>query len=284
MSDVPTIFDEALRRRRRQRAAAGFGAFSFLADAAAGEIVERLSAVDRDFSRAVWYGAASAPHLPRVQWRRGDAEASFVGAGGVVFEEQRLPFAAEALDLYASLLTLHAVNDLPGALSQIRRALKGDGLFMAALFGGQTLFELRTALAEAEIEIDGGLSPRVAPFVDVRDAGALLQRAGFALPVADVDTISVRYEHPLKLIADLRGMGETNILSERRRVFLKRRTLMRAAEIYLEKFGGDDGRVAATFDIIYLAGWAPHASQQQPLKPGSAKMKLGDALKTIRES
>jgi SAM-dependent methyltransferase len=280
MSDVPTIFDEALRRRRRQRAARGFGSFSFLAEAAAGEIGERLSAIDREFGQAVWYGAAAPPALPRVRWRHGDAEPSFVPSGGVVFEERHLPFAAGSLDLYASVLTLHAVNDLPGTLAQIRRALKGDGLFIAALFGGQTLQELRVALAEAEIEVDGGLSPRVSPFVDVRDAGALLQRAGFALPVADVDTISVRYEHPLKLIADLKGMGETNVLSERRRTFLKRRVLMRAAEIYLEKFDGDDGRVAATFDIVYLAGWAPHASQQQPLKPGSAQMSLAEALKT----
>ena len=280
MSDVPQIFDEALRRRRRERAAADFGAFSFLAEAAASEIGERLSAIDRDFTRGVWYGAAPSPGLPRVSLVHGDAAAAFV-PGGVVYEEQRLPFAAETLDLYASVLTLHAVNDLPGALSQIRRSLKGDGLFIAAMLGGQTLFELRTALAEAEIEIDGGLSPRVSPFVDVRDAGVLLQRAGFALPVADVDTLSVRYQHPLKLLADLRGMGETNVLSERRRTFLKRRVLMRAAEIYLEKFSGDDGRVSATFDIVYLAGWAPHASQQQPLKPGSGKVSLKDALKTI---
>lgn len=283
MSDVPTVFDESLRRRRRQRAASGFGAFSFLADSAATELGERLSAIDRDFHQAVWYGAAPAPSLPRVSWRHGDAAAAFVPAGGVVYEEQRLPFAAEALDLYASALTLHAVNDLPGALAQIRRALKADGLFVAALFGGQTLHELRLSLAEAEIEIDGGLSPRVSPFIDVRDAGALLQRAGFALPVADVDTISVRYEHPLKLIGDLRGMGETNVLSERRRVFLKRRVLMRASEIYLEKFGGSDGRIAATFDIVYLTGWAPHASQQQPLKPGSGKVSLKDALKSVRD-
>lgn len=279
MSDVPTIFDEALRRQRRRRAAAGFGAFSFLADAAASEIGERLSAIERDFAQAVWYGAAPAPLLPRVSWRHGDAVQAFVPQGGVVFDETRLPFAEGSLDLYASVLTLHAVNDLPGTLSQIRRALKPDGLFVAALFGGQTLTELRTAIAEAEIEIDGGLSPRVSPFVDVRDGGALLQRAGFALPVADVDSIRVRYEHPLKLIADLKGMGETNVLSERRRTFLKRRVLMRAAEIYLERFGGEDGRVAATFDIVYLTGWAPHASQQQPLKPGSAKVSLRDALK-----
>lgn len=243
------------------RAAAGFERFAFLADAVRDELGERLSAVERSFARAVWHGGGAPPPVREVSWLTSDSVAAFAGMRGVAFEEERFPFAGGSLDLYASALTLHAANDLPGALAQIRRSLRPDGLFVAALLGGQTLHELRAALSEAEIEVDGGLSPRVAPFVDVRDAGGLLQRAGFALPVADVDTIKVRYEHPLKLLADLRGMGETNVLSERRRTFLKRRLLLRACEIYLDKYRGADGRVAATFDVLYLTGWAPHENR-----------------------
>jgi hypothetical protein len=173
------------------------------------------------------------------------------------------------------------VNDLPGALSQIRQALKPDGLFVAALFGGQTLQELRWCLAQAEIEIDGGLSPRVFPFADVRDMGGLLQRAGFALPVADSDQVIVHYAHPLRLLADLRGMGETNTLTDRRKSFLRRRTLMRAMDMYRDNFSDHEGRIRATFDVIYLTGWAPHESQQVPLKPGSARMPLAQALRNI---
>ncbi len=257
MSDVPQIFDARLRRRRRSRAASGFAQFSFLADAVGDELGDRIAATPRPFSRAVWCGPLKAPDIKEIAWIRGDATTLFVPRGGVVFEEEHLPFGEQTLELYVSALTLHAVNDLPGALTQIRRSLKPDCLFMAALFGGQTLHELRTCLAEAEIEIDGGLSPRIAPFVDVRDAGALLQRAGFGQPVADVDAITARYEHPLKLLADLRGMGETNVLTQRRRSFLKRQVLGRAFEIYAQKFRGADGRVPATFEILYLTGWSP---------------------------
>lgn len=256
MSGVPQIFDTKLRRLRRTRSATEFGAYSFLATAARDEIGDRLATVQGPFARAVWFGAVAPPVEPAISWHLADSSAGFVAPGGVVFEEDALPFGPESIDCYASLLTLHALNDLPGALAQIRRSLKPKGLFVAALLGGQTLGELRIALSEAEIEIEGGLSPRVSPFVDVRDAGALLQRAGFALPVADVDTLSVRYEHPLRLLADLRGMGETNVLNERRRTFLKRRVLSRASEIYLQRFGDTDGRVPATFDVVYLTGWA----------------------------
>lgn len=235
------------------RAAPGFAKFAFIADAAAADIGERLSATPQKFAQGVWYGAPAPPSLDGVTWTQADLIAP---AGGIAFDEERIPFGSHSIELYVSALSLHAVNDLPGALVQIRRALRPSGLFMAALFGGETLQELRIALAEAEIEIEGGLSPRVSPFVDVRDAGALLQRAGFAQPVADVDRLTVRYEHPLKLLADLRGMGETNVLAERRRQFLKRRVLARACEIYLEKFAGGDGRVTATFDVIYLTGSA----------------------------
>jgi hypothetical protein len=175
------------------------------------------------------------------------------------------------------------VNDLPGALVQIRRALRPDGLFMACLVGGQSLNELRAALAAAEEEILEGVSPRVAPFVDLRDLGGLLQRAGFALPVTDVDTVTVRYDHLFALAHDLRSMGATNALALRDKRGLRRTVLLRAAEIYAERFSDADGRVRATFDLVWLSGWAPHESQQKPLKPGSAKMRLADALKTSEQ-
>ncbi len=281
MSDVPQIFDMKLRRRRRARATKNYQASAFLSEAVAAELIERLQAVNRVFPTAIWHGAPAAAG----SWITTDsvpafAGPAFAGRAGVVFSEEQLPFAPASLDLYASLLTLHAVNDLPGAITQIKRCLRPDGLFLAALFGGQTLHELKSSLAQAEIKIDGGLSPRVFPFADIRDAGALLQRAGFALPVADTDKITVHYDHPLKLLADLQGMGETNIMYQRRKLFLKRRVLMRAMEIYIKEFTGSDGRVRATFEIIYLAGWAPHESQQKPLKPGSGKTPLADALKS----
>jgi len=196
----------------------------------------------------------------------------------VVAEEEALPFRDAAFDLVVSALALHFVNDLPGTLLQIRRALKPDGLFLAALYGGETLTELRQAFAAAESEIEGGISPRVAPFADLGELGALLQRAGFALPVADIDPVTVRYQDVFALMHDLRRMGATNALRARRRAPLRRATLMRMAEIYGERFSGDDGRVRATFEIVWLSGWAPHPRQQQPLKPGSAQTRLADAL------
>lgn len=255
IGNVPQIFDTRLRRRRRARAASGFASFDFLARAAAEEIEERLGPTPLTFDRAVWVGAVAPSSA--LACIRGDAVPAFAGVSGVVFDEERIPFREKALDLYVSVLSLHAANDLPGALVQIRRALAPGATFMAALFGGRTLEQLRTAMAEAEIEVDGGLSPRVFPFVDVRDAGALLQRAGFAQPVADADVLSVRYAHALKLVADLQGMGETNVLAERRRQLFKRRTLRRACEIYEAKFADDEGRVAATFELLYLTGRAP---------------------------
>ncbi len=253
MNGVPQIFDTKLRRRRRARAAQDFDGYAFLATRAREEIAERLAAISRPIRAAVWRGAIAPPE---GMWFRADSVSSLAGAGGLVFDDEAVPFGDETLDAYVSVLMLHAVNDLPGALAQIRRCLKPGGLFMAALFGGQTLRELKLALADAEIEIAGGLSPRVAPTVDVRDAGALLQRAGFALPVADVETVTARYDHPLKLLADLRGMGETNVLTERRRAFLRRTVLQRACDVYIEKFAAQDARVPATFEMLYLTGWA----------------------------
>jgi SAM-dependent methyltransferase len=179
------------------------------------------------------------------------------------------------------LLSLHWTNDLVGALVQIRRALKPDGLFIGALFGGQTLTELRQSLLAAEAELSDGAGLRVSPFADGFDAAGLLQRAGFALPVSDIDRLTVRYDHPLKLMADLRAMGETNALTDRARKPLSRRVLARASEIYQDRFGLADGRIPATFEIVTATGWAPHASQQQPLRPGSAKMRLADALGVV---
>lgn len=284
----PVIFDRELLRARRRRAAR-LGAETFLLDHVAGDLVERLSVVLRRFDVAVDLGTPGdgirrAIHDKALARRviALDAVADRMSAETdwkVVADEEVLPFADGALDLVVSALSLHFVNDLPGALVQIRRALKPDGLFLAALAGGDTLTELRQAFAAAETEIEGGVSPRVAPFADLREAGALLQRAGFALPVTDVDRLSVRYPSVFALMADLRRMGATNALVARRRVPLRRATLMRMAEIYAERFADADGRLRATFEIIWLSGWAPHESQQRPLKPGSARARLADALR-----
>ena len=194
-------------------------------------------------------------------------------------EQEALPFAPESLDLVVSALALQFVNDLPGVLAQLRRALKPDGLLLAAMVGGDTLIELRQAFAAAEAECEGGVSPRVAPFADLREIGGLLQRAGLALPVTDVDRVVVRYDSAFALMADLRRMGATNVLIERRRIPTRRATLLRMAQIYGERFADSDGRIRATFDVIWLSGWAPHQSQQQPLKPGSGKASLAEAVR-----
>ncbi len=199
----------------------------------------------------------------------------------LVVDEERLPFAEASLDLVVSTLALHWTNDLVGSLIQIRRALKPDGLFIGSILGGATLTELRQCLLAAESELSGGAGLRVSPFADAFDAAALLQRAGFALPVADVDQVTVRYGHPFDLLRDLRSMGETNVLLDRPRKPLSRAVLMRAMALYLDRFAQPDGKVPATFEIVTVTGWAPHESQQKPLKPGSAKMRLADALGTV---
>lgn len=287
---TPVLFDRALLRARLVRAQAA-GAADFLLTRAVEDICDRLSTIKRDFTRVLDLGTPG-PHLAqalaapgRTVWRAAPRPA-LVGAGlfiPVVADEEALPFAGESFDLIVSALSLQHVNDLPGLLAQARRCLKPDGLFLAALIGGQTLSELRVALAQAEVEVSGGASPRVAPFADVRDLGGLLQRAGFALPVADTDVLSVRYGHPFRLFADLRAMGATNALTQRSRKPTPRRLMLRAAEIYAERFADSDGRVRATFEILFMSGWAPHESQQKPLKPGSARMRLEDALKAARK-
>jgi SAM-dependent methyltransferase len=196
----------------------------------------------------------------------------------VVADEEALPFGLDRLDLIVSCFSLHWVNDLPGTLAQIRHALKPDGLFLAAMPGGTTLSELRESLMRAELEVDGGAAPRVSPLVDVRDAGMLLQRAGFAMPIADVETVTVTYGHPLELIQELRAMGEANALAERRREPLRRDTLARACELYQERFADAQGRVPATFQLLILSGWKPDPSQPQPIRRGSGQVDLAAAF------
>ncbi len=277
MADGPIIFDRRLLRARRARAQA-LGPVTFLIDRVADDFADRLAAVLRRFEHAVDLGTPTDA-LRRVLADSGKV-GTIVAADPFAADEEALPFAEASLDLVVSALALQFVNDLPGTLIQIRRALRPDGLLLAALVGGDTLTELRQAFAAAEAEVEDGISPRVAPFVDVRDAGSLLQRAGFALPVTDVDRLTVRYASPFALMHDLRRMGATNALIERSRRPLRRATLMRMTEIYGERFADADGRIRATFEIVWLSGWAPHASQQQPLKPGSARARLADALGT----
>jgi len=282
---VSTIFDRQLLRQRQRRARL-FAPATFLLDRVAEEMGERLSVVLRQFDRAVDLGTPTDA-LRRVLAASGKittlvaaspAAAHDASPLAVVADEEALPFADASLDLVVSALALQFVNDLPGTLIQIRRALKADGLLLAAMIGGDSLSELREAFAEAESEIEGGLSPRVSPFADIRDLGSLLQRAGFALPVIDSDRLIVRYDNPLALMRDLRAMGATNIMTERRRTPLKRATLRKMLEIYARRFADADGRLRATFEIVWLTGWAPHESQQKPLKPGSATQRLADAL------
>jgi SAM-dependent methyltransferase len=291
MNAPPRLFDRTLHRLRLDRAAPGYGTADFLKARAAGDAVERLETIMRSFPLAVDLGArngafAAALAQSDASERVGaliqaDLSARMLkGRGGmrVQADEERLPFADESLDLIVSTLALHWTNDLVGALIQIRNALKPDGLFLGAILGGQTLIELRQALVQAESELSDGAGLRVSPFADVLDAAGLLQRAGFALPVADIDRVTVRYANALELIRDVRAMGESNVLHDRAKKPLGRAVLARAAALYQERHSAPDGRVSATFDIVSLTGWAPHPDQQQPLRPGSAKMRLADAL------
>ncbi len=280
-------FDPNRVRLHRARAQRHGTQADFLHARVAEDLAERLEAVNRTFARVLVLGggaafdAALAAH-PRAAEKIGAViHADWIApAGGglrVACDPEQLPFADDAFDLVVSILALHWVNDLPGALIQIRRALKPDGLFLGALFGGRTLHELRDALIVADSETRGGAALRIAPFADTQDLAGLLQRAGFALPVADRDTATVRYADPLRLLADLRAMGETSALMDRAPP-LTRTALFRAMALYRDRHAAGDGRVPATFDILTATGWRPHESQQQPLKPGSAKMRLADAL------
>ena len=288
MSDSMEVFNRRVVSAHRDRAASVLDDHGFLLDEAGERLADRLTDVKRRFPFALDLGC-HAGGLGRLLHGRGGIEtlvqcdlspAMARRAGGICLaaDEEALPFAAASFDLVLSCLSLHWVNDLPGTLSQIMRALKPDGLFLASMLGGDTLGELRAALAEAEAANENGLSPRVSPFADVRDAGALLQRAGFALPVVDSDTLTVSYAEPLKLMRDLRLMGEANALIERRKNFTRRATLMDAGVRYRDMFGDDEGRIPATFQIITMTAWAPDPSQPKALAPGSAKARLAEAL------
>jgi SAM-dependent methyltransferase len=276
---APILFDRALLRARQNRARRGEPA-TFLLDRVTEDMEERLHAVLRQFADAadIW--------TPGEILRRSSRD-RFKSVTRISLDEigrEVLPFPPESLDLAVSALAFQFVNDLPGVLTQIRRALRPDGLLLAAMLGGDTLTELRQCFAAAEAECEGGVSPRVAPFADLRDVGALLQRAGFALPVTDVDRVVVRYDSAFALMHDLRNMGATNILAERRRTPTRRATMLRMAQIYGERFADSDGRIRATFDVIWLSGWAPHPSQQKPLQPGSAKASLAEAVRGLPPS
>lgn len=284
----PALFDQKAIRLRVHRAIRQ-GAADFLLARVADDLVDRLAVLTRRFPDALDWGSFG-PHgaevlalsdrvdqvVRAVPWHD---PAGFAPWLTVVSDSGLVPFAPHRFDMVASLLALQVVDDLPGTLIQLRRALRADGLLIGCVLGGETLTELRQALAEAEIACEGGVSPRVAPFVDVRDMGALLQRAGFALPVTDSDLVTVRYKDIFGLIADLRAMAATNPMLARRRQPMARATLLHAAEIYRQKFSDPDGRIRASFEILWFSGWVPHESQQKPLKPGSAQMRLADALK-----
>ena len=292
MTSTLRIFDRDLLDRRRTRAASDVERHDFLLARAVEDIAWRLDAIERRFEVAAVLGAhhgllatALARHARIGRVIAIERNAALLGRiGGNVLavqaDEEALPFADASLDLAVSALSLQHVNDLPGVLVQIRRALKPDGLLLASLVGGGSLKELREAFVAAESEVTGGASPRVAPFADVRDLGGLLQRAGFALPVADADAVDVTYADPIALMRDLRAMGAGNVLADRSRKPLRRSVLARAAEIYSERHARPDGRIPATFEILTMTAWVPHESQQKPLRPGQSRMRLADALNT----
>lgn len=278
-------FEPRLVRQRKRRARTTFRAASFLHQRVAADLADRLEAIPRPFPRVLALGGSGlfseeVRARPELSARIGsilETDLDFI-------DPENLPFAPGSFELIVSPLTLHWINDLPGALIQLRLALKPDGLLLASLFGGETLHELRLSLIEAESEITGGAGPRVSPFADLQDIAGLLQRAGFALPAADRDVVTVRYGEPMRLLADLRAMGETSALRKRNPRALSRRILARAFEIYRGRYSDEDNRVRATFEILTATGWSPHESQQKPLKPGSARMRLADALKTEEKS
>jgi NADH dehydrogenase [ubiquinone] 1 alpha subcomplex assembly factor 5 len=280
------VFDRSAKRRQRQRAASHAQDYDFLRAAVAERLLDRLDDIRRSFPLALVQGCDTAWLESHLQGRGGIETLvgmdSISGRGlHVVGDEEFLPFGEQKFDLVIALLNLHWINDLPGALIQIRRALKPDGLFLGAMLGGATLTELRQSWLAAEAELEGGASPRVSPMAETLDAAALLQRAGFALPVADAETIPVTYRDAFRLMQDLRGMGEANAVLGRRKAFTRRATLLRMVELYQQRHAGPDGRIPATFEMIALTGWAPHESQQKPLRPGQATNRLAAALDAV---
>jgi NADH dehydrogenase [ubiquinone] 1 alpha subcomplex assembly factor 5 len=298
MPDPMLVFDRSVVRCRRERAARAWDGAAFLKREIATRLVDRLDDIKRRFPLALDIGChggevGAALALPDGTRRGGvetlvqmDLAAGFARRASafgpvLVGDEELLPIAPQSVDLVLSAMSLHWVNDLPGTLLRIRESLKPDGLFLGALLGGETLWQLRQALAQAESDVEGGLSPRVSPFADLRDATGLLQRAGFALPVGDAERIEVTYPDPLALLRELRAMGESNAVRGRRSGLTRRETLLRALAIYAERHHDATGRVSLTFEVIFLHGWAPHESQQKPLVPGAAAARLADALGTI---
>jgi NADH dehydrogenase [ubiquinone] 1 alpha subcomplex assembly factor 5 len=290
--EIPRLFDYAQHRRNRERAAASFTEFDFLKSEGALRLADRLELVRRDFPLCLDFGCHDGV-LTRYLIQTGkvgtviQADPAFefarlagVNGPAIVSEAEQLPFAPAMFDAVFSCLSLHWIDDLPGLLTQMRALLKPDGLLLVSFLGGSTLVELRSALAEAESEIDGGVSPRAMLMADIRDVGGLLGRAGFALPVADADRLTISYPDLFRLMADLRGMGEQNALQQRIRKPSSRQLFLRAAQIYQARYGRPDGSIPASFEIITLTGWAPHESQQKPLRPGSATHRLADSLDT----
>ena len=287
-NEIHEIFDRKLVKLHRDRAVRELGNFEFLFCEVARMLADRLSDIRRRFPVALDVGCHTGQmtkilkNLSKIDTTlQCDLSERMVRqTSGLRFaaDEEFLPVGDGMLDLLISCLSLHWVNDLPGCLIQMRQALKEDGLFLAALFGGETLKELRQSLIEAETQIVGGAGPRVSPFADIQDGGALLQRAGFALPVVDTDILTVSYENPLKLMHDLRGMGEQMAAHTRQKTFTRRDVLFRAADIYQTTYGGADGRIPATFEVITLTAWAPSTNQPQPLMRGSGQLSLADAL------
>ena len=289
---IPQLFDMRALRWNRQRAAASYDKFAFLKDEAARRLADRVDLMRRDFDLCLDVGAHDgrlAQHFAGIgkigfMIHTDPAETFAIATKkhgpGVVHALGELPFKLESFDAVFSCLSLHWVDDLPGLMMQARRLLKPDGLLLVSLLGGNSLAELKQALAEAEQDITGGLSPRCAPMADIRDIGGLMSRAGLALPVADSDRLTVNYPHMFKLMEDLRGMGEQNAMLARLKTPTRRRVFTRAAEIYQQRFARADGQISASFEIVTVTGWAPHESQQKPLRSGTAAHRLASALES----
>lgn len=291
-SSPPTLFDRTLLRQRRNRAANTLREYDFLLQRAGEDLLDRVESINRDFPRALVLGGGGV--IGRLLADRPTAAAK-IGqlvetdyadrlAPDVCVDEEALPFADESFDLVLSPLALHWANDLPGALIQINRTLKADGFFAAAVFGGASLKELRQSLMAAETELYDGAAARVSPFADTVDMAGLLQRAGFAMPVTDVDRVTVRYGNAFVLMRDLRAMGETSVLADRPRKPRGKQFFVRTAELYAERFADPDGKIRASFEIIHAGGWAPHPDQPRPKRPGSATARLADALGVAEQS
>ncbi len=280
-SDIPDLFDQTALLRNLTRAAEKGNLPGFLDDVATTELIDRFETISRKFSNVaiISHDASRIADVVRSRLREDGTitDISMLAEDGVFLDSPNLP--AEAFDCIFACPGLEWANDLPGSLTRLRKALKPDGVLLAAMLGGESLHELRASWLQAETMMTGGASPRVAPFCDVRDAGGLLQRAGFALPVVDTDRLKVRYDNGLALMKDLKALGLSNSMTERRRSLVTPGLMAMACAHYDQNFEDPDNRVRATFQMIYLSGWSPHESQPKPLRPGSAKTRLADALR-----